>query len=115
MDFDVITRFWDNQRELSVFSKDRKAGCRIDIYEDVPDIAVLSGLYVDTSCRMQGLGRKLLYFCFNYAKNLGCTKIQLRSDLDFQNPNDQGNWIQPWYMREGFQPISSQTWLEKEL
>lgn len=115
MNFDVITKFWDNQTELSILSRDQKASCRMDIYKDEPNVAVLSGLYIDESYRMQGLGQELLRYCFDVAKYYGCIKVQLRSDLDFTNPNDQGNWIQPWYMREGFQPISSQTWLEKEL
>lgn len=115
MNFDVITKFWDNQTELSILSKDQKASCRMDIYKDEPSVAVLSGLYIDESYRQQGFGRELLRYCLDVAKYYGCTKVQLRSDLDFTNPNDQGNWILPWYKREGFQPISCQVWLEREL
>ena len=107
MSFTIIHRFWDNQIELSVIAKDNSAGCRIDIYEDDPKTAIISGLYTDTTHRQKGLAKKLLYFCVNLLRDRGCTKIQLRSDED--------NWVRQWYIREGFEIISSQVWMEKQI
>ena len=79
--------------------------CRLSIYNDTPEDAIISDLFVPENCRNQGLGSEILKYCEKFAKEQGCESISLRSDND--------DWVREWYKRLGFEVESSQVWLKK--
>lgn len=101
------TCIWDNYKELVIISHKSKASCRIYIYNDEPNIAYISNLYVDEKERNKGIGTELLKYCIDKAKQLNCSKIQLRSDNE--------DFVRKWYFRLGFKLIKSEIWLEKDI
>ncbi len=107
MDFNTQSCPWSDYTVIAVMSQDNMSSCRIYIYPDEPHVAVISDLYVDEKVRGQGRATELLDYCAEIVKPLKCTEIQLRSDTD--------DWVRQWYLRKGFEVISSQVWLRKNI
>ena len=105
--FNSVPQIWDDYRVLFVFSDDGRVSCRLSFYNDTPQDAVISDLYVHESIRKQGGATSILNWCFECAKDWGCNSISLRSDND--------DWVRQWYMRLGFEVESSQIWLKKTI
>lgn len=98
---------WDEYKVVIVSSEDHRASCRLYVYNDEPEVAVLCDLYVDKESRNQGKACAILNRCKDIAREIGCKKMHLRSDTD--------DWVRQWYRRIGFKEISSQVWMEAEL
>lgn len=98
---------WDEYKVVIVSSEDRRASCRLYVYNDEPEVAVLCDLYVDKELRGHGKACAMLNGCKDIAREMGCKKMHLRSDTD--------DWVRQWYRRIGFKDISSQVWMEAEL
>lgn len=98
---------WDEYKVFVMMSEDRTASCRMYVYNDEPEVAVICDLYVDKELRGHGKASAMLNGCKDIAREMGCKKIQLRSDSD--------DWVRQWYRRIGFKEISSQVWMEAEL
>lgn len=105
--FNVVHQDWDDYQCWFVISSDCPVSCRLSIYSDAPEDAVISDLFVSENCRNQGLGSEILEYCEKFAKEQGCDSISLRSDND--------DWVREWYKRLGFKVESSQVWLKKNI
>ena len=105
--FNSVPQIWDDYKVLFFFSDDGRVSCRLSFYNDTPQEAVISDLYVHESIRKQGGATSILNWCFECAKDWGCNSISLRSDHD--------DWVRQWYMRLGFEVESSQVWLKKDI
>ena len=107
VDFNTQTCPWRDYTVIAVMSQDNMASCRIYIYPDDPHVAIISDLYVNEAVRGQGRATELLNYCAEVVKPLKCREIHLRSDTD--------DWVRQWYLRKGFEVISSQVWLRKNI
>ena len=105
--FNSVPQIWDDYKVLFVFSDDGRVSCRLSFYNDTPQEAVISDLYVHESIRKQGGATSIINWCYECAKDCGCNSISLRSDND--------DWVRQWYMRLGFEVESSQIWLKKTI
>lgn len=105
--FKSVPQIWDDYKVLFVLSDDGRVSCRLSFYNDTPQDAVISDLYVHESIRRQGGATAILNWCFECAKDNGCNSVSLRSDND--------DWIREWYKRIGFEVESSSVWLKKEI
>lgn len=45
---------WDEYKVFVMMSEDRTASCRMYVYNDEPEVAVICDLYVDKESRNQG-------------------------------------------------------------
>ena len=107
LDLRTIYQNWEGYRCWTIFLTEGLGSCRLSIYSDAPEDAVISDLFIPENCRNQGLGREILESCEKFAKEQGCNSISLRSDND--------DWIREWYKRLGFEVESSQVWLKKNI
>lgn len=98
---------WLDYKAITIISDNETASCRIHIYDEEPNMAVISDLYVAQGERGKGIATKLIHYCIHHAKAQGCTAVSLRSDND--------DFVRQWYMRLGFEVKSSQIWFKKEL
>ena len=98
---------WDSQTSIVVTSDDGNASCGVHVFDTEKNVAVVSDLYVQESCRNKGYATAMLDYCVEIAKSQGCNEILLRSDND--------DWVREWYMRKGFVIHSSQVWLKKDI
>ena len=105
--FNSVLQIWNDYKVLFVFSDDNRVSCRLSFYNDTPQDAIISDLYVHESIRKQGGATAILNWCFEYAKDRGCNSVSLRSDND--------DWVREWYKRLDFKVISSQVWLTKNI
>lgn len=105
--FKAVPQIWNDYKVLFVFSDDGRVSCRLSFYNDTPQEAFISDLYVHESIRKQGGATSILNWCYECAKDYGCNSISLQSDND--------DWVRQWYMRLGFEVKSSQMWLTKTL
>ena len=105
--FKSVLQIWDGYKVLFVFSDDGRISCRLSFYNETPQDAIVSDLYVHESMRKQGGATSILNWCFECAKDNGCNSISLRSDND--------DWVRGWYKRIGFEVESSHIWLKKEI
>lgn len=102
--FNSVPQNWDDYETLFVFSADGNVSCRLSFYNDTPQDAVISDLYVHESVRKQGYATNIINWCIEYIKDRGCNSLLIRSDND--------DWIRQWYKRLGFKEKSSQVWFE---
>lgn len=98
---------WPEYIAMTIVAKDETASCRVYIYDEEPDMAIISDLCVDEKQRRKGIATKLISYCIFLAKAEGCDRISLRSDDD--------DFVRSWYTRLGFELESSQVWLKKEI
>lgn len=98
---------WPDHKAITIIAETETASCRIHIYDEEPDMAVISDLYVAQGERKKGIATKLIQYCIDHAKAQGCTAVSLRSDND--------DFVRQWYQRLGFEVESSQIWLRKEI
>lgn len=107
--FESVTQTWEDYEVLFVFSQNYngRISCRLSFYNDTPQDAVISDLYVHKSIRKQGGATAILNWCYECAKDRGCSSVSLRSDKD--------DWTREWYKRLGFEVESSQVWLKKSI
>ena len=52
--FNSVPQIWDDYKVLFVFSDDGRVSCRLSFYNDTPQEAFISDLYVHESIRKQG-------------------------------------------------------------
>lgn len=107
MKFTTILQIWDDFKCWFIFSDDGLVSCRLSIYKESPQDAIISDLYTHESIRGQGAAKAILDFCFDFAKDKKCNTISLRSDND--------DWVRRWYQRIGFEVKSSSLWLTKKI
>lgn len=100
--FYSVLQKWDDYETLFVFSDDGLCSCRLSFYNDTPQDAIISDLYVHESIRKQGCATAILNWCIEYSKDRGCNSLFIRSDND--------DWVRKWYKRLGFKKKSSQVW-----
>ena len=105
--FNSIYQIWDNCKVFFVFSDDGSISCRLSFYDDTPQNAIVSDLYVHENMRKQGGATAILNWCFECAKERGCNSVSLRSDND--------DWVREWYKRIGFKIESTSIWLTKNI
>ena len=105
--FKSVPQIWDDYKVLFVFSDDGMVSCRLSFYNDTPQDAIISDLYVHESMRKQGAATAILNWCFECAKDNKCNSVSLRSDND--------DWVRQWYKRIGFEIESSQVWFKKSI
>ena len=105
--FNSIYQIWDNYKVFFVFSDDGSISCRLSFYDDTPQDAIISDLYVHENMRKQGGATAILNWCFECAKERGCNSVSLRSDND--------DWVREWYKRIGFKIESTSIWLTKNI
>ena len=105
--FNSIYQIWDNYKVFFVFSDDGSISCRLSFYDDTPQNAIVSDLYVHENMRKQGGATAILNWCFECAKERGCNSVSLRSDND--------DWVREWYKRIGFKIESISIWLTKNI
>ena len=98
---------WPDHKAITIIADNETASCRIHIYDEEPDMAVISDLYVAQGERGKGIATKLIHYCIHHAKAQGCTEVSLRSDND--------DFVRQWYQRLGFEVESSQIWFKKEI
>ena len=98
---------WSDYKTITIIAETETASCRIHIYDEEPNMAVISDLYVAQGERGKGIATKLIHYCIHHAKAQGCTAVSLRSDND--------DFVRQWYMRLGFEIESSQVWVKKEI
>ena len=98
---------WPDHKAITIIAETETASCRIHIYDEEPNLAVISDLYVAQEERDKGIATELIRYCIDLAKSQGCTAVSLRSDND--------DFVRQWYMRLGFGIESSQVWLRKEI
>lgn len=106
MEFISVLQVWDDFKCWFIFSDDKMVSCRLSIYNENPQDAIVSDLYTDKSVREHGYAKAILDFCSNFAKNKKCNHISLRSDND--------DWVRLWYQRMGFEVKSSSLWFTKK-
>lgn len=107
MEFTSVLQIWDEFKCWFIFSVDGMVSCRLSIYNEMPQDAIVSDLYTHESIRGQGAAKAILKFCVDFAKNKECNTVSLRSDND--------DWIRKWYQRIGFKVKSSSLWLTKNI
>ena len=107
MEFKSQICHWSDYKAITIISDNETASCRIHIYDNEPNIAIISDLYVIEGERKKGIASALMRYCISYAKAQGCTNISLRSDND--------DFVREWYKRLGFEVESSQVWLIKSI
>lgn len=73
---------WDEYKVFVIMSEDRTSSCRMYVYNDEPEVAVICDLYVDKESRNQGKACAMLNGCKDIAREMGCKKMHLRSDTD---------------------------------
>lgn len=105
--FNVHTYQWRDHISVLIMTLDGKSCCKIQIYDNEPTLAYISGLFVDPNQRHKGIGSEIIKYCEEYAKNRGCQKVSLISDID--------NWTREWYKKIGYDEVSSQVLFEKKL
>lgn len=105
--FNEVMQAWEDYISWFVFSEDGLVSCRLCVWKDNPNEAVISDLYVVEVVRKHGYATAILGYCRKFARQLKCDTISLRSDHD--------DWIRQWYMRLGFEVESSQIWLKKTI
>lgn len=105
--FNAVPQIWDDYIVWFIFSDDGCISCRLYIYNDTQNEAVISDLYVNASLRKQGGATAILNWCFEFAKFRKCDTVSLRSDHD--------DWVRQWYIRLGFEVESSRVWLKKNI
>ena len=98
---------WQDYIAITIIANDGTASCRLHIYNDEQDVAIISDLYVNFDKRRNGIATELLNYSIKCAKEQGCSKISLRSD--------NNDFVRKWYQKLGFEEISSQIWFEKQL
>ena len=107
MEFKSQICHWSDHIAITIIAENETASCRIHIYDEEPNMAVISDLYVAQGERGKGIATKLIHYCIHHAKAQGCTAVSLRSDND--------DFVRQWYMRLGFEVESSQIWFKKEI
>jgi GNAT superfamily N-acetyltransferase len=107
MKFTTIPQIWDDFKCWFIFSDDGLVSCRLSIYKETPQDAIVSDLYTNESIRGQGAANAILDFCFDFAKDKKCNTISLRSDND--------DFVRRWYQRIGFEVKSSSLWFTKKI
>ena len=107
MEFNSVPQIWDDFNCWFIFSDDGRVSCRLSIYKETPQEAIVSDLYTHESIRKQGAAKAILDFCFDFAKDRKCNTISLRSDND--------DWVRQWYQRMGFEVKSSSLWFSKKI
>ena len=98
---------WPDHKAITIIADNETASCRIHIYDEEPNMAVISDLYVAQEERGKGIATKLIQYCIDQAKAQSCTAVSLRSDND--------DFVRKWYQRLGFEVESSQIWFKKEI
>lgn len=83
----------------------------LEIYEDEPNICVITHLLVDEDHRQEGYGTKALEQAEIIAKDLGCDTINLKVE--------DCSWIYKWYLRSGYMFLTNAednyVWLTKSI
>lgn len=105
--FTSVPQIWDDFKCWFIFSDDGRISCRLSIYNEQPQEAIVSDLYTHESIRKHGGAKAILNFCFDFARDRKCNTISLRSDND--------DWVRLWYQRMGFEVESSSLWFTKKI
>lgn len=105
--FTSVSQIWDDLKCWFIFSDDGRISCRLSIYNEQPQEAIVSDLYTHESIRKHGGAKAILNFCFDFARDRKCDTISLRSDNE--------DWVRLWYQRMGFEVESSSLWLTKKI
>lgn len=105
--FNIHTYQWRDHISVLIMTSDGKSCCKLQIYDNEPNLAYISDLFVDPNQRSKGIGSEMIKYCEEYAKNKGCLKISLISDID--------NWTRKWYKKIGYNEVSSQVLFEKKI
>lgn len=107
----IITKeqHWPSFDRILIFDDKDNASVILDVDKD--DLsAIIWSLFVDESCRKQGIATKLIQFAENIAKSRGCKQISLK-----WNENMSIDWSKSWYERLGYLPKAENILMEKEL
>ncbi len=59
---------WSDHTAITIIADNETASCRIHIYDEEPDMAVISDLYVAQEEREKGIATKLIQYCIDHAK-----------------------------------------------
>lgn len=105
--FASVPQIWDDFKCWFIFSDDGRISCRLSIYNEQPQEAIVSDLYTHENIRKHGGAKAILNFCFDFARDRKCNTISLRSDND--------DWVRLWYQRMGFEVESSSLWFTKKI
>ena len=92
---------------MLIVSPDFNATCRIFIYDDDPKTAIITDLYVIESARKNKIATQIIDYVIDVAKGNGCCSIELKSEGN--------NWVREWYKRLGFEIISEEVWMRKDI
>lgn len=103
----TIEMGYEHYKTILIVSPYFNATCRIFIYNDDPKTAIITDLYVNESARGNKIGTQIIDYAIDVAKSNGCDSIELKSE--------ENNWVREWYKRLGFEIISEQVWMKKDI
>lgn len=107
MMFNTIKMKYEHYKTMFIVSPDFNATCRIFIYNDDPKTAIITDLYVIESARGNKIATQIIDYATHLAKSDGCDYIELKSE--------ENNWVREWYKRIGFDIISEEVWMRKDI
>lgn len=108
MKFNTIKMEYEHYKTMLIVSvPDFNATCRIFIYNDAPKTATITDLYVIESARGNNIATQIIEYAIYVAKSDGCDSIELKSE--------ENNWVREWYKRLGFEIISEEVWMRKDI
>lgn len=107
----IVTKeqHWPRFKRIFVFDDKNNASAILDVEKEESSGFIWS-LFVDESCRKQGIATKLIKYAENIAKRRGCKQISLK-----WNEGLSIDWSKSWYERLGYLPKSENILMEKEL
>lgn len=106
-EFEVLEMIYDDYKTFLIVSKKFNATCRVSIFYNEPDEAIITDLYVKDDVRRNNIGTRLLKFSILLSHQQQCKYIELKSKED--------NWIRDWYRKIGFELISADGWMRKNI
>lgn len=108
MMFNVLKMEYECYITMLIVSHDFNATCRIFIYNDAPETAIITDLYVSESARGNKIATQIIEYAIGVAKENSCDNVELKSE--------DNNWVREWYRRLGFNIISEEAvWMRKSL
>lgn len=85
---------WKWGRSFDIISNDGHATVSVSVTKEEPEQAYISGLSVHESSRREGLGKKMMDFAIDVARQNTCKYAYLLTDKD--------SFVFEWYKRLGF-------------
>lgn len=107
MMFNTIKMEYEHYKTMLIVSPDFNATCRIFIYNDDPNTAIITDLYVIESARGNKIATQIIDYAIYVAKSNSCDSIELKSE--------ENNWVRECYKRLGFEIISEEVWMRKDI